>query len=436
MPPSPSAAPAAPAAALETIYRRHQGLVRWVLRSRGVSEVALDDHVHDVFLAILRRLHERDPAVPMRTWVAGVARNVSFSHRRTAARQRSRALRLVPPDDPPRPDEVLERREAWRALSEFLDDLGPEQREVFVMVEVTGMRVSELAESTGLPANTLHSRLKVARTRFSERFADAGEQRATLLQRAREQGRADPKERRRTWGMIAASIEGLRAVPGASATAGASTKLAWIVGGSRTLTAVTLAVSVLGAAAVVGARSSGARRGEDESLARSGEARRMGVAASSSASREPAAEPLPPTTVSGGPPTEPMPASPPREPTRARSSTSAGRTAASREPNAASRTEASSASSAPSPTDAELVRAMAALQRARDELGRERAREALAALDDHGASFGMLERERRRLELDAACRLDDASRSRRAASALQRLGAAVDPEAPCTERVD
>ena len=192
MPPSPSAAPET---GLETIYRRHQGLVRWVLRARGVPQAALEDHVHDVFLAILRRLPERDPEVPMRTWVAGVARNVSFTHRRTAARQQQRALRLVPPDDPPRPDEVLERREAWQALSEFLDDLGPEQREVFVMVEVTGMRVSELAETMGMPANTLHSRLKVARTRFSQRFHERGEQRAALVQRAREQGRAEPKQR-------------------------------------------------------------------------------------------------------------------------------------------------------------------------------------------------------------------------------------------------
>ena len=421
MPRSPSQGPST---ALETIYRRHQGLVRWVLRARGVPEVALEDHVHDVFLAMLRRLPERDPAVPMRTWVAGVARNVSFSHRRTAARQRSRALQLVPLEGPPRPDEELERREAWHALSEFLDDLGPEQREVFVMVEVTGMRVAELAESTGLPANTLHSRLKVARTRFSERFAEPHEQRAALLQRAREQGRAEPKERSRTWGMIAASIEGLGA-PGAT-VAGASAKTAWGLG-AHTLTAATLAVAVLGTAAIVVSRPRARAEPTAAVTARhvDGDVDRTVVASTSSRPLAPAA--LTPMAASQ-PLVPPSPA-----PARSRSHERSRPERTSAASPIASPPERTDASAPAIDPDAELARTLAAVQRARDELGRGRAREALAVLDAHAAGFGMLERERRRLELDAACRLDDAPRSRRAAAALAELGAAVDLARPCPE---
>jgi RNA polymerase sigma-70 factor (ECF subfamily) len=421
MPSSPSAASET---GLETIYRRHQGLVRWVLRARGVPEGALEDHVHDVFLAILRRLPERDAGVPVRAWVAGVARNVSFSHRRTMARQRSRALRLVPPDDPPRPDEELERREAWQALSAFLDDLGPEQREVFVMVEVTGMRVSEVAETMGMPANTLHSRLKVARTRFSERFEGPSEQRAALVQRAREQGRAEPKERRRTWAMIAASVEGLPALPAAGATAGASAKAAWVVGGSKTLTAVTLAVGVLGAAAVVGARSPARERSGAEAS----------VLASGSATES---VDTPARVESPSAPIEEGAIDLPRR-DRPRSRSSATEPVARPSADAPPGPDASvpTVPSASGPTDAELLRAMSAVEQAREALGRGQARRALAALDDHAASFGMLERERRRLELDAACRLDDGSRARRAAAALVELGAAIDASAPCAQDVD
>lgn len=417
MPPSPSARPTT---ALETIYRRHQGLVRWVLRARGVPEAALDDHVHDVFLAILRRLPERDPGVPVRAWVAGVARNVSFSHRRTAARQRSRALRLGPPDDPPRPDELLERREAWHALHAFLADLEPEQREVFVMVEVTGMRVSELAAATGMPPNTLHSRLKVARTRFSQRFAAPHEQRAALLQRAREQGRADPQERRRTWGMIAASIEGLPTLPGASGAAGAATKAAWGLG-SPSLTAVTLAVGLLGAAAIGGTFRSRVGAETAEASAPGSEAERTIVAATASPVGEPTGEP--PVAMS---PT-PAPASP------------QGPEGTQPRPRArAVPTSASSPTKAAAPaldTDAELARAVAALRRARDELEGGRARQALAALDEPGVAFGELERDRRRLELDAACQTDDSSRAREAAAALARLGVTGDLEPPCPRDV-
>jgi RNA polymerase sigma-70 factor (ECF subfamily) len=412
MPDSPSASPMR---GLEAIYRKHHGLVRWVLRARGVPEVSLDDRVHDVFLAIFRRLPERDPGVPMRAWVAGVARNVGFSHRRSVARQRSRSAQLAPPDDPPRPDELLERREAWRALQAFLEDLGPEQREVFVMVEVSGMRVSELAESMGMPANTLHSRLKVARSQFSQRFAGTSEPRSELLARAREQGRADPKQRRRTWGMIVASAEGLHALPPAGALAGALGKAAWVLGSPK-LTAVTIVAGLLGAAVVVVA----ARAPAEPSIViehavaaeRDADARPRVVSHPSRPAAALAAEPPAPAT--SRPPSPHLDAPP------------------SPSPRARARPEPVLAADA----DAELARAVAALQRAQHELDGGRAREALATLDEPSARFGPLERERRRLELDAACRLGDWPRARRAASALTELGAAADPEAPCVNRVD
>jgi RNA polymerase sigma-70 factor, ECF subfamily len=407
--PRPSAGPVT---ALEAIYRKHQALVRWVLRARGVPEASLDDRVHDVFLAIFRRLPERDPSVPMRAWVAGVARNVGFSHRRSVARQRNRTERMVPPDDPPRPDEVLERREAWRALEGFLDDLGPEQREIFVMVEVTGMRVSELAESMGMPANTLHSRLKVARTRFSQRFAGIPEPPAELLARAcQERGRADAKQRRRTWSMIVASSEGLRALPPASALAGASAKAAgWI--GAPKLTAVTLA-AVLGVAVVAALRAPTVPAA-DRPPARAAE--RDAPKAEEAPARDP--------SVAAAPRVAPPPALERPAP-------------AAREASPTARPRSRTRPPAPAvDVDADLVRATAVLERARDELEAGRAREALAALDEPGARFGALDRERHRLALAAACRLDDPARARRAAVALVRLGAAADPEAPCSKPLD
>lgn len=426
MPLSPSADPTP---SLEQIYRTHHGLVRWVLRARGVPEAALDDRVHDAFLAIFRRLPERDPSVPLRTWVAGVARNVGFSHRRSQARQRSRALRLVPPDDPPRPDELLERREAWRALSAFLDDLGPEQREVFVMVEVSGMRVSELAASMGMPANTLHSRLKVARTRFSQRFAVSSERRGELLQRAREQGRADSQQRRRTWAMIAASMEGLPPVPPAGAGATALAKATWLGGlGAPGLTVATIVAGVLTAGALVAARAP----------ARSSTPAELSVVATAEVVEPaPAARPSVVPSPTPAEPPEPVPghAASERIETRTTIESSTPRPRRPARFRGASPRDVADASPSADP-DAELARAVAALARARDELDRGRAREALAALDELDTRFGMLERERRRLELDAACRLGDAAHARRAATALHGLGAAAEPEHPCRSPVD
>lgn len=388
---------------LESIYRAHYGLVRWVLRARGVPEASLDDRVHDAFLAIFRRLPDRDPAVPLRTWIAGVARNVGFSHRRAAARRRRRDETVEAPAPPRRPDEELERREAWDALGEFLEQLRPEQREVFVMVELSGMRVSELATAMGMPANTLHSRLQAARRRFARRFeshTDLG----GLVRHARRQARPRPEQRRRTWALIVASTRGA-ALP-TSLIAAPTTS--WVA--SAKLTAATVVIGLLGAAGVVAIAGSEAPpapatsrdtsdREPDETKARTDPALPQHTAA------EPAA-------------VVPNPASEPP---------------ATEEPARASRRRAAETSpDEPSPAvDTKLLATLEVLRRARRSLARDRPAEALATLRELGGPVGELERERRRLELDAACRLDDQEVARRAAAALGELGVSTGSDDPC-----
>ncbi len=159
---------------LEAIYRDHHRRVRWVLRARAVADAELDDLMHDAFLAIFARLGDRDPELPLGQWVAGVARNVAFTHRRTAARRR-RAAPPPPPVPELDPDEQLARRRAWDRLEDFLHSLDPSQREVFVLADVMGMRMPEVATMVDAPLNTLYSRLRIARRRFSDRFGAAAE---------------------------------------------------------------------------------------------------------------------------------------------------------------------------------------------------------------------------------------------------------------------
>lgn len=80
---------------------------------------------------------------------------------------------LENPDEPLNLEEVLfdpsmnpellyARSTVWRELSEALDELPEEQREVFVMHELQGMSFKEIAEETGEPINTLLSRKRYA----------------------------------------------------------------------------------------------------------------------------------------------------------------------------------------------------------------------------------------------------------------------------------
>lgn len=403
-----------PTDALEAIYRGHHGLVRWVLRSRGVPEGALDDCTHDVFIAICRRLPERDAELPMRTWVARVARNVAFSRRRSAARDRDRHAQQEPPDPPPRPDEEFERNEAWRALSAFLDELRPEQREVFVMVDVTGMQVSEAATATGKPANTLHSRLKIARRRFTEHFGESQMQ-PVVVAAARADRRASPSQRRKTWAAITASVEGLQALPPTVTTAAAaqggwfgSTSLAGFFVGAGTMGAVVLGIAQSTAPAPPAGAHATPALSSAESLR---DTPTVGAPA--------------PKTTDGPAPDSPSAAiAEPRSPVQHR-------------PNrlrSARKTSAPSASpDVKLDNDAALVRAVRALQRAREQLQAGQARGALSTVDALQMEFGGLARDFHRVELDAACRVNDHERAKRAAGALRELGALVDGLPRCAQ---
>lgn len=69
------------------------------------------------------------------------------------------------------PDNLLETQEFWSELERVLDQLPPEQREVFVAHELYDVSFRELAEQTGVSVNTLLSRKRYAVLRLREHFA-------------------------------------------------------------------------------------------------------------------------------------------------------------------------------------------------------------------------------------------------------------------------
>lgn len=390
---------------LEQLYRRYFGLVRWALRAAGVPEDSLDDQVHDVFVAVHTRLPERDRRLPLRQWIVGVARNVAFSQRRTTARRERRLAQLSAPEPPAAPDEVLARREAWGVLAEFLDELSPPQRDVFVMVEVIGMRVAELADVTGQPANTLHSRLKAARVRFGRRFdADACSP-AERIRCAREAARPDREQRRRTWGLIVASVGGPKALLPVSAIA---------LPGILTTTRVAIGAAVLlvgGVAVVATARPATSPR-------------TVPISASELAPTRPrdgeviAARPPPAADVS---PPEPL-----QEPPDTTSSSTAPQPIRRRHSaKVPDRTQPPVAPVEP------IAAEVAALERARNRLAHGDPSGALAVLDDFARPFATLDREHRRVERQAACAAGDDARARAASHALASMGARAADEPIC-----
>lgn len=181
------------------VYREYEPLVRAVVIGRGVPGPVVEDVVHDAFLAIYRRFDVRPQTVHLRHWVASVARNVAFSHRRSTARRRFGLDQLFPAEaSEPISTEFLDARRAWLVVSEFLDEIPVAQKEAFVLCQVLGLTMSEAARLQGCSPNTVSSRLRLARAKFAHAFPDAagvGDHEA-LLRRA-VQGSAPTRSRRR-----------------------------------------------------------------------------------------------------------------------------------------------------------------------------------------------------------------------------------------------
>ena len=151
------------------IFAQHSGYVWTTLRRLGVRDRDLEDLTHDVFVRVFRHLNDLDPSRPIKPWLFGFAFRVSGEDRRRLRRHPEDLTEPLDPLDPePSALEQLlaqERRKlAWAALETL--ELG--RRAVFILHELDGCPVPEVAESLGIPLATAYSRLRLAREDFDK----------------------------------------------------------------------------------------------------------------------------------------------------------------------------------------------------------------------------------------------------------------------------
>ena len=166
----PEPAVAMPECAVEfpTVYVAELGYVWSTLRRLGVQERDLEDLCHDVFVIVFRNLSVYDARRPIRPWLFGIAFRVASDYRRSA-----RFRREVPGTtrevvcSAPRADEVMLTHERQRLVVRALDELELERRAVFVMHDIDGHVMPDIAAALGVPLNTAYSRLRLARADFA-----------------------------------------------------------------------------------------------------------------------------------------------------------------------------------------------------------------------------------------------------------------------------
>jgi len=162
-------APAAPAAPeLGAIYTAQVTYVWETLQRLGVRAGDVEDVTHEAFITIHRRLADYDTRRPIRPWIFGICLRFASDYRRSARirREVDADTAAEPIDRAPRADDQLAEREARQLVLDALSALPLEQRAVFVLHELDGVPMPEIAAALDAPINTLYSRLRLARTRF------------------------------------------------------------------------------------------------------------------------------------------------------------------------------------------------------------------------------------------------------------------------------
>lgn len=146
------------------VFADHFDYVWHALRRLGVREADLEDITHDVFLAVLRKLDEYDPARPLRPWLFGFAFRFASDYRDRAQHRREVfAEPLEPPDARPTALERVLENEALAVARGALEQLELGRRAVFILHELDECAMPEVAEALGIPLNTAYSRLRLAR---------------------------------------------------------------------------------------------------------------------------------------------------------------------------------------------------------------------------------------------------------------------------------
>lgn len=147
------------------------------IRNRVSSLEEAEDILQDVFYQFVAGFETIESLDRVTSWLYSVARNkIIDRYRRDASRPKQvdyesftsheddvpLTLQEILPDLDNTPESALLREAIWDEITDALDELPTEQREIFILNEIEEKGFREIAEETGVSINTLLSRKRYA----------------------------------------------------------------------------------------------------------------------------------------------------------------------------------------------------------------------------------------------------------------------------------
>jgi len=164
--------------AWSALYATHYAAVFRQLRYLCGDRAVAEELAQETFTQAMASCHRYDERRAFVGWLHGIALNVVRKHWRkhhngSRAMERYEHLDAARPH-PEDPDGSHLRRERSRALYDVLDQLPPRWREAFVLREIQGLGMAEVAQQLGISAANVAVRVTRARARIRDELARRG----------------------------------------------------------------------------------------------------------------------------------------------------------------------------------------------------------------------------------------------------------------------
>jgi RNA polymerase sigma-70 factor, ECF subfamily len=167
--------------AMRLLFARHNvRIYRFVLRIVG-NEATAEELVTEVFLDVWRNAGRFEGRSQVATWILGIARFKALSslRRRTLDELDEEAVEAIE-DTADTPEAAFQKTERSAILQACLRQLSPAHREVVDLIYYHEQSIDEVARITGVPENTVKTRVFHARKKIAELMAARGLDRSYL----------------------------------------------------------------------------------------------------------------------------------------------------------------------------------------------------------------------------------------------------------------
>lgn len=161
-------------ASFRAIFQREARYVWATLRRLGVHPADLEDLTQEVMFRVYRLLPGYDASRPMRPWLFGIAHRVAAEYRRHRRRHPEVPTAFDDRDAAPAPGDTeaeVAARQARALVERALLAVEVDRRAVFILHDLDGCPVPDIARTLEIPLNTAYSRLRLAREEFRAEVA-------------------------------------------------------------------------------------------------------------------------------------------------------------------------------------------------------------------------------------------------------------------------